>query len=164
MAGDGTVLTPFLVCSLLAFAAACDDRSVDVLEAPANDGSASGAAGAPAAEPRREERAGGLLVETQEPGRGPPAARGDRLTVHVEGRLAEDGAVFESSRQSGIPTVITLGRREVVPGLERGLFGARAGARLVLRVPAALAYGDRGMGRVPPGADLVFDVHVMRID
>lgn len=43
-------------------------------------------------------------------------------------------------------------------GLDLGVRGMRIGGRRKLLVPPNLAYGDKGVGEVPPGATLEFDV------
>ncbi len=117
--------------------------------------------------PEREPRTqypSGLAVEILEPGEGRvPAAPGRRVTMHHEIRLAEGEAPLESTRTLGIPYRFTLGAGEVVPGLDRGLVGARAGDRLRLRIPATLAYGASGMGTIPAEADLVVDVEILEV-
>lgn len=146
--------------------AGCGDRAVEITEARSVAGSEA-TPDAPAEEPpgpSRRELPGGLVVDTRDPGRGPAAANGDLVSIHYTGFLAESGEPFESTRSSGIPFVFALGAGEVLRGLDRGLVGARRGARIELEVPAAQAYGERGLGNVPPGADLRFEIQVIKID
>ena len=114
--------------------------------------------------PAYRELPGGVTVRRTEDGAGPHAANGDRIAVHYRARSAGTDEELESTFESGVPHRFTLGRAEVVRGLDRGLVGTQVGARLELRVPAALAYGADGYGRVAPDTDLVFDVQVMEID
>ena len=112
----------------------------------------------------RTEHTSGLVVEIQTAGDGTRAAgAGDRLKIHYDAKT-EDGSVVESTHTTGIPFTFRLGEGEVVRGLDRGLVGARAGDELKLFVPASLAYGEKGMGEVPPDADLIFEVRLLRID
>ena len=119
--------------------------------------------------PSRTELANGLVIEIVTPGEGRTEARtGDRLSIHYDAWLAtdadvEEASVVETTHALGIPFVFRLGEGSVVRGLERGLQGAREGDQLRLFVPAALAYGERSVGDVPSGADLIFDVRLLRI-
>lgn len=49
------------------------------------------------------------------------------------------------------------------PGWEQGLQGMCAGEKRTLTIPYSLAYGEAGMGPIPPKATLVFDVEMMNI-
>jgi len=159
----------FLVIVLAGASACGGGEDLEVREAPTPEGTTppARAESPPPLPPRPEriERPGGLVIEIREPGDGlRGAAAGDRLTLHYTVRLAADGREVESTRVNGIPYTLTLGAGEVVRGLDRGLLGARAGDRLVVHVPAAEAYGTRGLGDVPPNADLTFDVRVLRVE
>ena len=57
-----------------------------------------------------------------------------------------------------------VGRRRVMPGLDQGIEGMRAGGKRRLRVAPHLVSGVRGMpGRVPPNTPLVFDVELLEV-
>lgn len=60
-----------------------------------------------------------------------------------------------------------MDEREVIQGWEEGLQQVSLGERAELRIPAALAYGEKGYGdcsKIGPGADLVFDVELISIN
>lgn len=90
------------------------------------------------------------------------AADGDAISVHYAGKL-EDGTPFDSSYDRGSPFDLTLGAGMVIPGWEQGLQGMCAGEKRTLTIPYSLAYGEAGMGPIPPKATLVFDVEMMNI-
>jgi FKBP-type peptidyl-prolyl cis-trans isomerase len=48
-------------------------------------------------------------------------------------------------------------------GLDLGVRGMRVGGQRRLIVPAKLAYGDKGYGEIPPGAELTVDVALLSI-
>lgn len=48
-------------------------------------------------------------------------------------------------------------------GWEQGLQGMCAGEKRTLTIPYSLAYGEAGMGPIPPKATLVFDVEMVSI-
>ena len=104
--------------------------------------------------------ASGLSYTVLKPGTGTVnPKRGDIVTVHYTGWL-EDGTEFDSSRSRGEPVQYPLGN--FIEGWNEALTLMTEGARWKLRIPAALAYGDAGSPpRIPPGANLVFDVELI---
>lgn len=93
---------------------------------------------------------------------------GDTITVHYTGKLT-DGTVFDTSRKprqrSGLvePFQFTVGQKRVIAGWEEGFLGMKVNDRRILTVPPELGYGDRGSGKIPGGATLIFDVEVIGI-
>lgn len=81
------------------------------------------------------------------PGAGPAAEEGS--TVQLEYTLSlEDGEVVDSNR-GGEPLTLTLGRRDLIAGVEAALDGMRAGeAKRVTVKP------EEGYGHVDPAAQL----------
>lgn len=106
---------------------------------------------------------GNLIVEDKTLGEGAAAAAGDRIAVHYVGQLS-DGTVFDSSVESDIPFVFTLGRGEVILGWDQGIVGMRPGGRRVLTIPPELGYGESGVGPIPPNATLIFEVALVAIE
>ncbi len=105
----------------------------------------------------------GLAIAELAPGEGAPARAGQTVEVHYVGWLA-DGTPVDSSRERGRSYVFELGSGMVIAGFDEGVTGMRVGGRRELRLPAALAYAERGAGRVvPPGADLRFEVELVAI-
>lgn len=107
-----------------------------------------------------------LIVETTSPGDGATfPKRGDKLTMHYTGTLAGSGTVFDSSRDRGEPFTFTIGVKQVIEAWDEGVMQMSLGERAMLRVPAAKGYGSQGAGGViPPNADLVFDVELLKIN
>ncbi|ROR71788.1 FKBP-type peptidyl-prolyl cis-trans isomerase [Bogoriella caseilytica] len=106
----------------------------------------------------------GLVVTVLEEGDGPLVYPGDEVVIDYHGQQWGSDEVFDSSFERPDPAVFPLAN--LIAGWQEGLPGTHAGDRVLLSVPADLAYGeiagDDGMtedGR--PGGTLAFviDVH-----
>lgn len=101
-----------------------------------------------------------------------PAVRQDS-TLHVwyVGRLP-GGAVFDATRgkrPQSEPFEMALGQGKQIRGMEEGLQGLHVGARVELRIPNKMAYGQSaippGTGNmIPAGSDLRFEIDLLRVD
>jgi FKBP-type peptidyl-prolyl cis-trans isomerase FkpA len=102
----------------------------------------------------------GLVYTQLTPGAGPSPAATDTVRVHYHGTLP-DGRVFDSSVDRGQPA--SFGLDQVIPCWTEGVQRMRVGEKARLVCPAALAYGDRGAGPIPPGSPLAFEVELLGI-
>ncbi|MEO8368542.1 MAG: DinB family protein [Candidatus Solibacter sp.] len=93
-------------------------------------------------------------------GEGAAAKPGQEYTVHYTGWL-RDGTKFDSSVDAGKPLKFVQGRRQVISGWEIGFEGMKVGGKRRLFLPYALAYGENGRGKIPPKAELIFDVELL---
>jgi len=115
-------------------------------------------------DPDAKEIENGLRYKDNAPGTGDSAKPGHALTVHYTGMLMVNGKKFDSSLDRGTPFTVTLGEGRVIKGWEKGLAGMKVGGKRRLYIPSEMAYGARGAGRdIPPNADLVFDVELLKI-
>ena len=74
-----------------------------------------------------------------------------------EGRRNTGGPAFDSSFHRGQPDVYPVA--ELVPGFSEALMAMKPGDRWLVYIPAALAYGDRGVpGMIGPGESLLFEI------
>ena len=109
----------------------------------------------------------GLVIDEVTVGSGDTAAAGQKVSVHYTGWLFEDGqkgAKFDSSKDRGQPFIFPLGQGHVIKGWDEGVAGMQVGGKRKLTIPAQLAYGSRGAGGViPPNAELVFEVELLKI-
>jgi peptidylprolyl isomerase len=107
--------------------------------------------------------ASGLKYIEEKVGQGKEAKAGDNVAVHYTGTL-KDGKKFDSSRDRGQPIEFKLGTGRVIKGWDEGIAGMKVGGKRKLTIPAALGYGSRGAGRdIPPNAELVFEVELLKI-
>lgn len=92
---------------------------------------------------------------------GPKPTAEDTVTVHYVGTLV-DGTEFDSSIKRGQPATFPLNR--VIPGWTEGLQLMSVGEKYKFVIPAELAYGEQGAGAIPPGATLIFEVELLKIE
>lgn len=106
--------------------------------------------------------ASGLQYQVLQAGTGTvhPTAS-DRVRVHYHGTLI-DGSVFDSSVDRGEP--IDFGLNQVIKGWTEGVQLMVVGEKTRFFIPADLAYGNRGAGKIGPGAALIFDVELLGIN
>jgi peptidylprolyl isomerase len=95
-------------------------------------------------------------------GSGPVVAKGDLLIADYLGQIWR-GKVFDSSFDRGQPAAFAIGRNAVVPGVDKGLVGVKAGSRVLLVIPPVDGYGPQGFSQAGiKGTDtLVFVVDVI---
>lgn len=109
----------------------------------------------------------GLKYEDHKVGEGTEAKAGKNVSVHYTGWLnnnGEKGEKFDSSLDRGQPFQFQLGAGMVIRGWDEGVAGMKEGGKRTLMIPAALGYGERGAGGViPPNADLIFDVELLKV-
>jgi FKBP-type peptidyl-prolyl cis-trans isomerase len=104
-----------------------------------------------------------LTFDDMVEGTGEEAKAGDEVEVHYTGWLASSGQKFDSS-QGKEPFQFQLGAGRVIKGWDQGVVGMKVGGKRKLKIPAKLAYGERGAGKsIPPNSDLVFEVELLRI-
>jgi uncharacterized damage-inducible protein DinB len=92
-------------------------------------------------------------------GSGAPGKAGQQFAVRYTGWL-RDGTKFDSSEGKD-PLKFVQGRREVIPGFDAGFEGMKVGGKRRIFIPWQLAYGEQGRGKIPPKAELIFDVELM---
>lgn len=105
----------------------------------------------------------GLMLKQVKAGDGRTFPKdGDKLFVEYAGYLP-NGQLFDSTKNGDLFS-FQLGASQVIRGWEVGLSHMSLGERAVMRVPAALAYGEAGTGPIPPNSDLFFEVELHGIN
>jgi len=108
-----------------------------------------------------EETASGLRYQIIQKGNGKKAEKGNMVSVHYKGQLA-DGTVFDSSYKRNQPLDFQVGVGQVIRGWDEGICLLNVGDKARLVIPSDLGYGSAGAGGViPPNATLIFDVELM---
>lgn len=110
-----------------------------------------------------------LVVQDLSVGSGALAEVGTEVQVHYTGWLyspknsESKGEEFDSSLKRGSPFKFNLGQGMVILGWDRGVAGMKVGGKRRLYIPSKLGYGENGIGKIPPNADLVFDVELLGV-
>jgi FK506-binding protein 1 len=90
--------------------------------------------------------------------------KGDQLTMHYTGTLANGGKQFDSSVARGKPFQFVIGIGQVITGWDEGVIKMSLGEKAVLRITSDYGYGAEGApGAIPPNADLNFEVELLAI-
>lgn len=114
------------------------------------------------------ETPSGLQYEDTVVGTGASPVVGKKCVMHYTGWLWVNGAKgdkFDSSLDRGRPFDFPLGMGRVIKGWDEGVATMKIGGKRTLLIPPQLGYGDRGAGGViPPGATLLFEVELLRVD
>ncbi|MDY7574588.1 FKBP-type peptidyl-prolyl cis-trans isomerase [Actimicrobium sp. CCI2.3] len=102
----------------------------------------------------------GLQYQVLKAGTGTTPVDGSTVVVNYRGQLV-DGHEFDAS-PPGMPSTLRLS--EIIPGWREALKLMPAGSKWQLAIPAALAYGERGAGRIiGPNQSLRFDVELLEV-
>jgi FKBP-type peptidyl-prolyl cis-trans isomerase FkpA len=103
-----------------------------------------------------------MVIDDIKVGEGAEVKAGDTVAVHYIGTL-QDGTEFDNSKKRGEPFTFTVGGGQVIKGWDEGLVGMKIGGQRVLIIPPEKAYGERGVGPIPPNATLVFAIELVEI-
>ena len=125
------------------------------------------------------KRLNGLTPLDEREGEGDAAQKGDRVVFNLRLFLNRGDEVPLNEKQAEyipderirvvegvklIDRTVTLGRREVIAGVEHALIGMKPAGYRKVRISPHLAYRDSGIpGLVPPGAVLVADIWLREI-
>ena len=126
--------------------------------------------GSDTAHPVPQRTRSGVRFVFRARGTGPLARPGSRVAVRYTGFLP-DGHLFDATVATGGPLRFRVGRGEVIPGWDELLLLVPAGSRVRAWVPAALAYGPKGVRDpddeshylIPPDTELVFELEVLSV-
>jgi FKBP-type peptidyl-prolyl cis-trans isomerase FklB len=103
----------------------------------------------------------GLQYKIVKPGAGKKPKAADTVVTHYRGTLL-DGTEFDSSYRRNQPATFPV--NGVIRGWTEALQLMGEGAKWILYVPPALAYGDRGAApQVGPNATLIFEVELISV-
>lgn len=103
----------------------------------------------------------GLFYHFDKKGNGALPQPGDYVKLNYVGKML-DGTIFDQSEPNQ-PFVFQIGYRVVIQGWDKGIQYLPLGSQATLLVPAELAYGKSGLGKIPPNTPLLFEIEVLDI-
>lgn len=114
-----------------------------------------------AAKPGVQRTASGLQYLVLKPGAGARPSATDTVRVNYIGKRL-DGQEFENTYALDHPAEMPLG--QVMPGWREALTLMPVGSKYRVWIPAALAYGERGVpGTIEPNSTLVFEIELLAV-
>ena len=123
--------------------------------------------------------ASGITLLAEIEGQGPPALRGDRVLFNwkmwlnrgeevpintIQAQHVPEHMVRTEAGEKRVDHTVTLGKREVIAGIERSLMRMKAGGYRKVRVSPHLAYREKGLpGLIPENAVLEIAIWLREI-
>ena len=108
----------------------------------------------------------GVKKEILKQGDGPAVSKGNKITVHCTGSLAETGKKFWSTKDPGQqPFTFNCGLGQVIAGWDEGCLTMRQGEVAKLTIDHHKGYGEGGFPAwgIPPRATLQFEIEILQI-
>jgi peptidylprolyl isomerase len=102
-----------------------------------------------------------LVIKDIIEGTGAEALPTSTMTVHYTLMTWSNGALIESSWNSGSPATFPLAN--VIVGWQQGIPGIKVGGRRLLVIPPDLGYGAQGGGPIGPNETLIFVVDAIGV-
>jgi FKBP-type peptidyl-prolyl cis-trans isomerase len=115
-----------------------------------------------------QETDDGVKYIMQKKGEGPYPNPGDFVAIDYDAFL-KNGTMFDSTIGKGKKSIsFRIGQKQVIPGIESVLNYMQPGGELTCTIPAALAYGSKGVCIkdgciVPPGEDLKYYIKLKSV-
>lgn len=106
----------------------------------------------------------GLKILNLQEGKGAKVNPAIPTTVHYTLYL-DDGTKIDSSLDKNSPFTFTINDEKfpLIAGWKEGVKTMREGEKTRFFIPYYLGYGENGYGPIPPKADLIFDVEVLKV-
>jgi FKBP-type peptidyl-prolyl cis-trans isomerase FkpA len=101
----------------------------------------------------------GLYYVIEEEGTGKQPDGSSEVTVAYKGYFTNK-TVFDQSDAKGISFPL----QNVIPGWTEGIQLFKEGGKGILLIPSNLGYGPDGMGPIPGGSALIFDINLLKVN
>ena len=108
----------------------------------------------------------GLQYLDLKEGTGATPEPGQTVQVHYNGWLddfGDAGRKFDSSLDRGRPLSFAVGTGKVIKGWDEALLSMKVGGKRRVIIPPELGYGSKGIGPIPGGATLYFEMNLMAV-
>ncbi len=118
----------------------------------------------------------GLIYLDDSLGTGKEVKPNDLVTIHFEGWTVMDTSnlfgnwsadqqrsvnSIGNSKMRNQPVKFVLGTGSFIKGSDEGIIGMKVGGRRTVIIPSELAYGEQGIGPIPPNTNLKLVVEVL---
>lgn len=104
----------------------------------------------------------GVYVVNLEKGKGRCPEKGEKVELDFEAHLT-DGTLVGSTYNSGEPFSFVLGDNYVIAGWEEVVSQMHLGDKVRAIIPFDMAYNEHSVGNIPPYANLVYDIKLLKI-
>jgi len=106
----------------------------------------------------------GLTYQDIHDGKGDQEVKeGSTVRIYFAGQLPTNDIFDKNLAGQGLE--FKVGEGKVIEGWEKGLLGMKVGAKRKLKVPARLAYGEKGLpAKVPPNTDVTFTIEIKSVN
>ena len=74
-----------------------------------------------------------------------------------------NGAKFDASYDRRAPLEFAVGTGRVIKGWDEALLTMKVGGKRRVIIPPELGYGSKGIGPIPGGATLYFEMNLMAV-
>lgn len=88
--------------------------------------------------------------------------RAQMAYIHYSVRVESSGALIQST-EGDEPFGFILDKRPMITGVTEAIANMREGDKARLFIPYYLGYGEQGYGPIPPKADIVFDLELVKV-
>lgn len=85
----------------------------------------------------------------------------DTVEINYVGKLL-NGTVFDNSYNRNQALQFTVGKGQVIEGLDKGILNFHRGDKGLLVIPSRLGYGNKTVGKIPPNSILIFELEIMK--
>jgi FKBP-type peptidyl-prolyl cis-trans isomerase len=106
-------------------------------------------------------RPSGLGIRMLARGDGAAPQPMDRIRVHYICTL-KDGRVVDDTHAKGKPSDFVVNR--LITGWAAGMSELKPGGHAEFFIPPSLGYGNMGVGNIPSGSGLIFDVELIAVN
>ena len=105
-----------------------------------------------------------LSIKDTQPGDGPEAVCGQRVSIAYTAATIERAAIADSASKDK-PLTFTIGDGKAMQAFEQGVAGMAKGGHRLIFAPFDAAYGSKGFARsdVPAGSRILFDVELLDV-
>jgi FKBP-type peptidyl-prolyl cis-trans isomerase len=109
----------------------------------------------------------GVLKQVLREGGGPQVKKGDEITVHCTGSLADTNTKFWSTKDPGQDVfTFKVGVGQVIAGWDEGCLTMKKGETSLLTLASHKGYGAKGFPAwgIKPNAPLKFEIEILKIN